>query len=133
VAAAEGLAGRASSLAPQAARPRLVRAQARLDRGQPAEALREAAAALEAEPQDAVGLEIMARALEGLGRADALEARRKALAADPRLASARVAQARGLLREGQKDKARQLLRQLLAEEPEQAQARAALFELEGRR
>jgi len=133
VAAADGLAGRAASLAPQSARPRLVRAQAWLDRGQPAEALREASAAVDAEPQDAVGLEIMARALEALGRGDALEARRRALAADPRLASARVAQARRLLREGQKEKARQLLRQLLAEEPEQAQARALLFEAEGRR
>ncbi len=133
VAAADGLAGRAAALAPQTARPRLVRAQAWLDRGQPAEALREAAAAVDAEPQDAVGLEIMARALEALGRGDALEVRRRALIADPKLATARVAQARRLLREGQKDRARQLLRQLLAEEPEQAQARALLFEAESRR
>jgi len=133
LAAAEGLAARALLLAPQAARPRLVKAQAWLDRGQPAEALREASAAVDAEPQDAVGLELMARSLEALGRGDAVEARARALAADPRLAAARVAQARRLLREGQREKARQALRQLLAEEPQQAQARALLFEVESKR
>ncbi|MBI5069801.1 MAG: hypothetical protein HZB56_16325 [Deltaproteobacteria bacterium] len=132
LAAAEALAGRAAALAPQSARPRLVRAQAHLDRGQPAEALREAAAAVDAEPQDAVGLEIMARALEGLGRGDALGARARALAVDPRLAGARLGNARRLLRDGQREPARLALRQLLADEPEQPQARALLYEAEAR-
>lgn len=132
-AAAEALAARAANLSPQATHPRLVRAQAWLERGRPAEAAREAAAATAVEPQNAVALEILARALESMGRGDAVEARRRALAADPRLAGARLGEARRLAREGQRGRSRQLLRQILAEEPEQAQARAALFESESRR
>lgn len=130
--AAEALAGRTLAAAPQLARARVIRAQLWLDRGRPAEATREAAAALESEPANAVALEVMARALEALGRPDAAEVRRRALAADPRLVTARLGEARRLLREGQREKGLAALRQLLAEDPEDALARGALLEAEAR-
>jgi len=130
--AAEALTGRAIAAAPQLARARVLRAQLWLDRGRAPEATREAAAALEAEQANAVALEVMARALESLGRPDAAEVRRRALAADPRLETARLGEARRLLREGQREKARELLRRILAEDPEEAQARGALLDAESR-
>jgi tetratricopeptide (TPR) repeat protein len=127
---AAALAQRAAAAAPQLARARVILSQASLDRGRVGDAIREASIALEAEPASAVALEVLARALEAAGRGDAAEVRRRALAADPRLATARLGEARRLLRLGQRDKGVALLRQILADDPEDALARGALLDAE---
>ncbi len=129
---AEVLAQRAAAAAPQLARARVILAQILLDRGRAGEAIREASAAVEADPASAVALELLARALEAAGRGDAGEVRRRALAIDPRLPTSRLAEARRLLREGQRERGSEVLRQLVAADPDDALARGALLEAESR-
>ncbi len=66
--AAEEAASRAVALAPGALDPRVVRAQLRLDRGRPADAVADLDAALERSPDDLVCLTLRATALVRLGR-----------------------------------------------------------------
>jgi tetratricopeptide (TPR) repeat protein len=129
---AEALAHRAAAAAPQLARARVILAQILLDRGRAGEAIREASAAVEAEPANAVALEVLARALDAAGRGDAVDVRRRALAIDPGLQTSRLAQARRLLREGRRDAATAILRQLVAEDPDDVLARGALLDAEVR-
>jgi tetratricopeptide (TPR) repeat protein len=129
---AEALAQRAAAAAPQLARARVVLAQVLLDRGRVGEATREASAAVEAEPASAVALEVLARALEAAGRGDAADVRRRALAIDPGLPTARLAESRRLLRQGRRDPALAILRQLVAEDPDDALARGALLDAQVR-
>jgi tetratricopeptide (TPR) repeat protein len=129
-AAAAALAQRAAALAPQLARARVILAQIALDRGRIGDAVREASAAIEAEPSSAVALALLSRALEAAGRGDAVDVRARALALDPGLPTARLAQARWLLRSGKRDQGIALLRQILADDPDDALARGALLDAE---
>jgi tetratricopeptide (TPR) repeat protein len=77
---------------------------------------------------------VRARALEASGRlTEAAEARQRALEIDPGLASARLGEARRLLREKKRDKGLAALRQLVADDPEDAAARGALLDAEAGR
>ena len=128
--AAEGLAERAALAAPQRALPVALLAQVALDRGQARRALPLAQAAVASDPVDPVALEVRARAIEASGRRlEAQGAHRQALEVGPDLATARLALARLLARDGQREAARAELESLLRDDAEVGEARGALLDL----
>jgi tetratricopeptide (TPR) repeat protein len=131
--AAEGLAERASAAAPQRALPVALLAQVALDRGQARRALSLAQTAVSMDPVDPVALEVRARAIEALGRRlEAQGAHRQAIEVGPDLSTARLALARLLARDGQREAARAEIESLLRDDPGLREARGALLDLADR-
>ncbi len=114
---------------PGAWRARLLLAQVELDRGRPAAAAAEAAAAL-ALPGGTAAAGALARALAAQGRPEALAAAARAVA-ETGAPSARLLHARLLAREGRGEEAAREARALLAEDPTLGEARGLLLDLDG--
>jgi len=130
---AEALARRAAREGPQLSRPHEILAQIHLDASRPRQALAAAKAGVEADEGSAVALALRARALEAEGRlGEALEAHRQALAVAPALATARLGEARLLLRAARREQALTILRTLVSEPGASAAARGLLLEAEGK-
>lgn len=108
----------------------LYRAQIELDRKRPKSALAFAKRASTADRENAVANYLIARSLEALGRdIDARAAYLEALGKNPRLAQANIQLALLLARSGSKDEAKDRLLAVVSDEPENLEARVALFDL----
>ncbi|MGI5865118.1 MAG: tetratricopeptide repeat protein, partial [Myxococcales bacterium] len=108
----------------------IYRAQIELDRNRPKAALVFAKRASAADRENAVSNYLIARSLEAQGRdSDARTAYLEALDKNPRLTPANIRLALLLARSGSKDEAKARLLAVVSDEPENLEARVALFKL----